>query len=274
MKTFSFLFSIIISLTLLQNCTNVKDKNSNGTLVLIETTMGNIKVKLYDETPKHRDNFVKLVNEGYYNGVLFHRVIKDFMVQTGDPDSRNASPGQQLGSGGPGYTIPAEFHKDLYHKKGALAAARMGDQVNPEKASSGSQFYIVVGTLYNDGDLDQMENRVNDMNQQSIFYKFYKQEMEKAQSAGQEADPASVQEKAIELTRDSLTRYPVFHFPPNHREVYKTLGGTPFLDNNYTVFGEVVEGMDVIEKIDHVQTDSNDRPVEDVKIIKMEVVKK
>jgi peptidyl-prolyl cis-trans isomerase B (cyclophilin B) len=167
------------------------------TVVLLQTTMGDIKLKLYNETPLHRDNFIKLVQEGYYDGLLFHRVIKNFMIQGGDPNSRNAQPGQMLGNGGPEYTIPAEILPQFTHKKGSLAAARMGDQVNPNRESSGSQFYIV----HNDN-------------------------------------------------------------------------GTPHLDGAYTVFGETIEGFDVIDKIAAVKTAMADRPVEDVKIIKASIVKK
>ncbi|PKP01722.1 MAG: peptidylprolyl isomerase [Bacteroidetes bacterium HGW-Bacteroidetes-6] len=187
-----------------------------GTKVLISTSLGDIKVVLYDNTPLHRDNFIELVKENYYDGTLFHRVINQFMIQGGDPDSRNAKPKQMLGNGGPDYTIPFEYVAENYHKRGALAAARMGDDVNPEKASSGSQFYIVQGRTFSDAELDQIEKRIN---------KVYTDEQ---------------------------------------REVYKTEGGTPFLDGNYTVFGEVYEGMDVVDKIAKVTRDRNDRPLEDV----------
>jgi cyclophilin family peptidyl-prolyl cis-trans isomerase len=183
-------------------------------IVLISTSYGDMKIKLYNETPKHRDNFVKLVKQGYFDGTLFHRVIKGFMIQGGDPDSREAKPGQALGMGGPNYTIPAEFNHKYFHKKGALAAARQGDQTNPKKESSGSQFYIVQGKKYTQSEIV-------------------------AQGA--------------EMT-------------PEQRKAYTTIGGTPFLDNNYTVFGEVIEGLDVIDKIAAVKTAPGDRPVEDVKV--------
>ncbi|MEZ5013929.1 MAG: peptidylprolyl isomerase [Chitinophagales bacterium] len=190
--------------------------------VIISTDYGDMKLKLYNETPKHRDNFIKLVKEGYYNDLLFHRVMQNFMIQGGDPQSKNAGPNAQLGTGGPGYTVPAEFRNDLIHKKGALAAARQPDQVNPQKASSGSQFYIVQGKKYTNDELDQMERGYG------------------------------------------------IHLDDMQRKVYTTVGGTPFLDYNYTVFGEVVEGMDVIDKIAAVQTNPSDRPVKDVKMqIKM-----
>ncbi|MCB0798050.1 MAG: peptidylprolyl isomerase [Chitinophagales bacterium] len=192
--------------------------NQPEQIVKISTSYGDMLIKLYNETPKHRDNFIKLVKEGYYNGLLFHRVMQEFMVQGGDPDSRNAAAGARLGSGSPGYTIPAEFRKDLFHKKGALAAARQPDQVNPQKASSGSQFYIVQGKPTSDDELAMMGQRMG-----------------------------------ITFTEDQM-------------EVYRTLGGTPFLDQNYTVFGEVISGMEVIDKIAAVQTDANDRPREDIKM--------
>jgi len=193
--------------------------------VKIETTQGNIVVKLYNETPKHRDNFIKLVKEGVFNDLLFHRVIKEFMIQGGDPNSCGAKPGQMLGDGGLGYTIPAEFVPSLYHKKGALAAARQGDQVNPAKESSSCQFYIVQGKVWNPRELNMIEQRYGKK------------------------------------------------FTPEQVEAYTTLGGTPFLDGDYTVFGEVVEGLDVIDKIAAVPCGPMDRPVEDVKM-KMSIIEK
>jgi cyclophilin family peptidyl-prolyl cis-trans isomerase len=193
-------------------------------LVEIETNYGTMTVQLSNATPQHRDNFIKLAEEGFYDGTLFHRVIEGFMIQGGDPSSRNASPQQQLGTGGPGYTIPAEFADSLVHVKGALSAARQGDQVNPEKRSSGSQFYIVQGKPLTDEALDNMEAR-----------------------------------KGI-------------HYTPEQRTAYKTVGGTPFLDRDYTVFGHVVKGLDVLDKIAAVATNPGDRPKEDV-VIKMKVIK-
>ena len=187
--------------------------------ILIETSLGNIKIILYEETPFHSENFIKLIKEGVYNDILFHRVIEDFMIQTGDPGSRNAQKGQLAGTGGVDYTVPAEFHPGLYHKKGALAAARQGDNVNPEKASSGSQFYIVKGTVFSDDQLDQMEAR-------GMHIKFTEEQ----------------------------------------RDIYKTIGGTHHLDYAYTVFGSVVEGLDVVDKIAAVQTDQYNRPLEDVRL--------
>jgi peptidyl-prolyl cis-trans isomerase B (cyclophilin B) len=193
--------------------------------------MGDIVIRLSDSTPLHRDNFLKLVKVGYYDSLLFHRVINNFMIQAGDPNSKTAAAGLALGNGGPGYTIPAEFRTTLFHKKGVIAAARSGDNVNPTKASSGSQFYIVQGKTFTDPGLDSLETmRLNGRK-----------------------------------------------IPVSQREVYKTIGGTPHLDQGYTVFGEVVKGLEVVDKIAAVQTSKaqdRDRPLQDVRIIKMKLVKR
>lgn len=187
-------------------------------IIEISTTYGNIQVKLYNNTPLHRDNFISLASSGFYDGTLFHRIIKDFMIQGGDPDSKDAGKGQMLGQGGPGYTIPAEFVNENYHKKGALSAARMPDQMNPEKESSGSQFYIVQGRTFSDAELNQLEVKMGT------------------------------------------------NFTPEQRMTYKTIGGTPHLDGNYTVFGEVISGLDVLDAIAGAKTGKGDRPVEDIKM--------
>ncbi len=196
---------------------NKKHSENKEHMVLISTEYGDMKVRLYNETPAHRDNFLKLAGEGYFNGTLFHRVIKGFMIQGGDPDSKGAPAGKPLGMGGPGYTVPAEFHPELIHKKGAICAARTN---NPQKASSGSQFYIVQGKAYSDAEWDQMASRL----------------------------PAKYTEEQA--------------------NAYKTLGGTPHLDQGYTVFGEVVSGIEVVDKIAALQVDrsAGDRPVKDVKM--------
>ncbi len=222
--TFLLVFFSFFFCAFAQNVDKQKKSSDEVYYVKIETTYGNMVVKLYNETPKHRDNFLKLVNDGTYNGLLFHRVIKDFMIQGGDPNSRNAQKGQMLGDGELGYTLPAEFVPSLYHKKGALAAARQSDMVNPKKESSSCQFYIVQGNKWDANRLAMVEQRMGKT------------------------------------------------FTAEQAEVYATLGGTPFLDGDYTVFGEVVEGMEVIDKIAAVQTDGNDRPQEDVKM-KMTVLK-
>jgi len=199
--------------------------------VQIQTSMGDIIIRLSDSTPLHRDNFLKLVKIGYYDSLLFHRVIQNFMIQGGDPMSKRAAAGVPLGNGGPGYTVPAEFRTTLFHRKGVIAAARTGDNVNPQKASSGSQFYIVQGKVFTDAGLDSVETFR--MNGRKI--------------------------------------------PLAQREVYKTIGGTPHLDQGYTVYGEVVKGLDVIDKIAAVQTSKaqdRDRPLQDVRIIKARLIKR
>ncbi len=196
--------------------------------VVMETTMGTIELKLYDETPLHRDNFLSLVKESAFDSLLFHRVIRDFMIQGGDPDSKNAAPGLLLGEGDRPYTVPAEFRLEdgIFHRRGVLAAAREGDDVNPEQRSSAMQFYIVWGRVFDDEGLDKVQQRID-----------------------QQTDGK------VRLT-------------PEMREVYKTAGGTPHLDGQYTVFGEVTKGLDVVDAIQQVATDENDRPLEDVRILK------
>ena len=248
---------------------------NNQTIIEMHTTLGDMTIALYNETPQHRDNFVKLVEEGYYDGVLFHRVIKDFMIQTGDPDSKNAAPNKMLGSGNPGYTIEAEFNYPRYfHKYGALAAARTGDQVNPQKRSSGSQFYIVTGKKYTTSQLSQMNVQMLNKKRQAYFSGLVKENKEKIQQLQSVNDTAALnalQNELIQLTEDAIKEAPMTN---EIIEAYTTVGGTPHLDAEYTVFGEIIEGMEIVDKIQNVATNRMDRPVEDVKIISMKVVKK
>ena len=238
------------------------------TTVLIKTTLGDIKVKLYDETPQHRDNFIKLVKEGYYNGTLFHRVIKDFMIQGGDPDSKGAPAGKSLGTGGPGYTVPAEIvYPQLFHKRGALAAARQGDEVNPQRNSSGSQFYIVWGDVYAGGKLGQMEKQMNMMVEQEVFNALAAERKAQIMDLRRNRDQAglmALQDELIALTKATVKEKGGFKFTPEQKEAYSTIGGTPHLDNQYTVFGEVIEGLDVVGKIQNCATARGDRPKEDI----------
>ena len=236
MKNIKF-FIILLSITALSSCSSQKKieseqketaksattetKNDKMTQILIKTSMGDITIALYNETPLHRDNFIKLVKESYYDGVLFHRIIKGFMIQTGDPDSKTAKPGQRLGMGGPNYRVPAEFVPSLYHKRGAVAAARDN---NPAKASSGSQFYIVDGDIFPQDKLDMIAARTGKT------------------------------------------------FSPEQVRAYTTIGGAPFLDGDYTVFGEVVSGMEVVDKIAAQEKDGNDRPLQDIKIISAKII--
>lgn len=229
-RLFIITASLVVGITTLAQDSIVRKKDRKKD-VLLQTSYGEITLRLSDSTPLHRDNFLKLVKKGYYDSTLFHRVIQDFMIQSGDPKSKNATAGQPLGNGGPGYTIPAEIRVSLFHKKGVLAAARMGDNVNPQKASSGSQFYIVQGKIFTDAGLDSLEI---------------------ARLAGRK-------------------------LPAEHRSVYKTIGGSPHLDQNYTVFGEVIKGLDVVDRIAAVQTSKGqdrDRPLVDVRIIKAKLVKR
>lgn len=250
--------------------------NNSGTLVDIKTSLGDIRVLLYDGTPKHRDNFIKLVNEGFYEGTLFHRVINKFMIQAGDPDSKGAPAGKALGSGGPGYQIDAEIiYPTYYHKRGALAAARQGDQVNPQRKSSGSQFYIVTGDVVPAAQLSQLEAHVANKQMQTIFNGLVQArmaEIQRMQAAGDQAGLQALQNELVELTEAEYAKNPVA-ITEEMRNAYTTVGGTPHLDNDYTVFGEVVSGMDVVAKIENVKTGAMDRPVEDVKIISMTIVK-
>lgn len=227
MKKLSFL-AIFLAAALCgwaQRPVNQGVKAEDETIVTMETTMGKIVLRLYDDTPLHRDNFVKLAKDHVYDGLLFHRVIRNFMVQGGDPKSRDAKPGQPLGDGSLGYTIPAEFRPNHFHKRGALCAARQGDNVNPKKESSASQFYIVQGNRWNEKQLDMMTER-----------------------SGKK-------------------------FTAEQRKVYASEGGTPHLDGDYTVFGEVIEGMEIIDKMSEVKCDRMDRPLEDVRILKVTVKK-
>lgn len=254
------------------NMTQTTD--SSNVKVEVETTMGNFTVLLYGDTPRHRDNFVKLVREGYYDGTLFHRVINEFMVQAGDPDSRTAKPGQQLGAGGPDYKIDAEIvYPKHFHKRGALAAARQGDQVNPTRQSSGSQFYVVTGKKLAEGDLARIEQYMQQSARQTVFNRKVqelRQQIMQMQQAGDQAGLNALQQRLIAETDSEVAANPA-KLTPEQRTAYTTEGGTPHLDGQYTVFGEVVSGMDVIDKIEKVATGPNDRPREDVRIIKMKI---
>ncbi len=235
--------------------------------ILIETSLGNITIKLYNDTPQHRDNILKLAKEGFYNGTLFHRVIKEFMIQGGDPDSKSASAGQNLGAGDAGYTIPAEFVPTHFHKKGALAAARLGDNVNPKKDSSGCQFYIVTGKVYKPAELRKMEKSINMGKENNVFEQLVRQNVDKIKDlrlARDQKGLMKLQEELIEEAQKIVAESDPFKFTPEQEEAYTTIGGTPFLDNEYTVYGEVVDGFEVIEAIEKVKTNKSDRPNEDI----------
>ena len=254
--------------------TNHHMENEKRTLVKLETTMGNITVALYNETPKHRDNFIKLVKEGVYDSTLFHRVIKQFMIQAGDPDSKNASDTAMLDSGDVGYTIPAEFNPKFFHKKGVLAAARQGDDVNPEKASSGCQFYIVTGRKFTEPQLLGMENKINEQREEALFDSLARQHMKeiyKMRKAGDNAGLLELQDTLEAQARELADKEEKFRFTPEQIKAYSTVGGAPHLDGSYTVFGEVTEGMEVVDNIEIAKTNRADRPIENIRILKASI---
>jgi cyclophilin family peptidyl-prolyl cis-trans isomerase len=222
-------FLLVLLPLFISSCISTQKYNimEEPIIARIETAYGNIDIRLYNETPLHRDNFVKLVKEGFYDDLLFHRVIKNFMIQGGDPDSRDAGKETRLGTGGPGYTVPAEIKDHLFHKKGALAAARQGDNTNPHRESSGSQFYIVQGTVFPPEHLASLESQINN---------------QRPRQSG------------------------LFEFTDDQKDIYSTIGGTPHLDGSYTVFGETIEGFDVIDKIASLEVTNADRPLSDIKM--------
>ena len=252
------------------------DKENNKTRVRIKTSMGDIVVRLYDETPKHRDNFVKLAKEGYFDGTLFHRVIRDFMIQGGDPDSKGAPAFLNDAAGTEVYTIPAEFvFPKLYHKRGALSAARTGDEVNPNRESSGSQFYIVWGKTYKPAELKQMERQLAMQQEQAVFNQLVADNKAKIMELRRNRDRAGLQELQDDLiasTKAICAEKGLPKFTDEQVESYTTVGGTPFLDNQYTVFGEVEEGLEIVGKIQEVETGRNDRPKDDVVMLSVEVI--
>lgn len=250
--------------------TNANQADSANVRVLVKTTMGDFTVMLYGDTPAHRDNFVKLANEHYYDSLLFHRVIENFMVQGGDPNSKNAPAGKMLGDGDPNYTLPAEivFPKH-YHKRGALAAARTGDQVNPERRSSGSQFYVVTGQVFSDEQMKQMAIK-------AAFDQLAEQHMDSIQAMMTRRDQPGLQALQEKLVKQAREMVDAGKGPYSTEMVkaYTTEGGTPHLDGQYSVFGEVIDGMDTIDKIQKAETDRNDRPTQDIRILSMTVLDK
>lgn len=241
--------------------------------VEIKTTLGDIVIRLYNDTPLHRDNFLKLVREGFYEGVLFHRVIDNFMVQTGDPTSKESEAGKMYGATSTGYTIEAEIdYPNHYHKYGALAAARTGDEVNPERRSSGSQFYIVTGQKYRESQLKQMAQRQTMAERDNLFKKLSLENRESIIAMQNSNDTAGLEALRQELIKKVESTVPEVTIPENVANDYTTIGGTPHLDGQYTVFGEVVKGMDVVEKIQKAATDNRDRPLEDIRILSVKEI--
>ena len=247
------------------------------TTVIMHTSLGDVTLKLYNETPLHRDNFIKLVKKGTYNGLLFHRVIKDFMVQGGDVTSKDAPMNKSLGAGDLGYTVPAEFvYPKYFHKKGALCAARTGDEVNPERASSASQFYIVTGKKYTEGELKQMEKQLENRLKQSIFARLQTENKAKIMQLyrnGEKEELAILRDTLVGKTElEAEKRKEEACLPAELREAYQSVGGVPFLDNQYTVYGEVIDGIEVVDAIQKVKTNKQDRPLENIVIKSMELV--
>lgn len=257
---------------------NKQSTDTASVRVAVETSEGNFTVLLYGDTPKHRDNFVKLAKEGYYDGTLFHRIIKDFMVQAGDPDSKNAAAGQALGSGGPDYKIDAEIvFPTHFHKRYALAAARQGDQVNPMRQSSGSQFYVVTGTRLDTAQVAQIDQRLKINRMQKVFNELamqHRDSIQNMQKRGDRAGLVALQEKLVAQVEAQFASDTTSVVTPEMKEVYTTIGGAPHLDGEYTVFGEVVSGFETIDRIEKADTDGRDRPKEDIRIIGMKVLDK
>ena len=271
------LMAILINSCGAKNSQNAKAQSTDSeTRILIKTTAGDITIKLYNETPQHRDNFIKLVQEHFYDSLLFHRVIPNFMVQAGDPESRNAQKHAMLGAGGPGYTVPAEFiYPKYFHKRGALSAARQGDQVNPDRKSSGSQFYIVTGKKYNKFSLQDLEQQLDEQQEENIFQRLCAQNRDtimRMQSANDSEGMEKLRDELVTQMKETVKKQGPFRFTKEQVDAYLGDGGTPFLDNQYTVFGEVVEGMKVVDKIERAATDVNDRPLKDIRILTMEII--
>lgn len=256
---------------LLISC-NAPGGNQN-TFVLIKTTAGDIKIKLYDKTPIHKANFVKLVNMGFYDGITFHRVIKDFVIQAGDPVTRTGLSKEQLDTLSD-YTIPAEFNREYYHKKGVIAAAREGNDINPEMRSSGTQFYFVEGKKYTLAELNAAEDKINANLKQILFSRFIREISDSARLSVTPVQESEIQEQASMKMFDYLTTKGDFKFSDEQKKTYMETGGIPRLDGTYTVFGEVIEGLEVVDKISEVQTNQDDKPLNDIRIIKMKVLVK
>jgi cyclophilin family peptidyl-prolyl cis-trans isomerase len=273
----NFIYNVLLIIAM---CSSLGAQTPGKETVLLETPYGNMKIKLYKETPLHRKNFLKLVRSHFYDSLLFHRVINNFMIQGGDPLSKHAKTGDSLGHGDIGYVVPAEFDPKLIHQKGRLCAARENDDINPEQASSGSQFYIVMGKKRTLEDLKKYEDRINKKYLENCERKFsksldgmaLKKTHDRLAVTGKADSAGLVSRKIDSLVQVLYHKKPEYKFSQQQIDVYTTIGGTPHLDGTYTVFGEVIEGMDVIDKIAAVQTDKRDRPVSDIRM-KMRVIK-
>jgi len=268
-KLFVRIFTFSFFLITLSCGTPAGNENS---VILMKTSLGDIKLKLYDNTPLHRDNFLKLVNSGFFEGISFHRVINKFMIQAGDPATRTV-PISKTADSLNTYTIPAEFRKEYFHRKGGLAAAREGNDINPEMRSSGTQFYIVQGTVLNDDELNLAEQKINSNIKQAMFGLLMKEVGDSIHKAGISMTDGDIQEKVSLKMFNYFASNSGYKIPEDQRTVYKSIGGVPRLDQTYTVFGAVIEGLDVVDKIAAVQTDAGDKPVKDVRILKIKIIK-
>lgn len=259
-------FAVIFMQAAVKSGKKQQQKTQSNMKVKIQTMLGDIVVRLYDETPIHRDNFIKLVKQGYYDGTLFHRVIKGFMIQGGDPDSKGAPAGKMLGVGGPDYTLEAEIKDTLFHKRGALAAARQGDEVNPERRSSGSQFYIVWGQVYNESQLHQFSKQLRMQKVKSAFNNLVAEHRDEIMQMRRDRNRDGLQALQEQLIAEAENKVGKTGLTDEQLKLYSTLGGTPHLDGQYTVFGEVEEGLDVVEMIQNSATGRGDRPVDDIEM--------
>lgn len=267
MKNFLILLSLITIISCTKNEGNPQENNTDE-IVIIDTDFGEMYVVLYDETPLHKENFLKLAKEGFYDSTTFHRVIEGFMIQGGDPNSKDDIPFND-GQGGPGYTIDAEFNPKFYHKKGALSAARLGDQQNPERKSSGSQFYVVHGQPVESLQLDQILSNINNTERQNMIRKYVQSPENQEVLTSLQENQASGNIQGVQAIIDRIEPIATEGFIPRiytqeQRETYANIGGTPFLDGNYTVFGEVIRGLSVIDSIAVQQTGAADRPEESI----------
>lgn len=271
-------FSVVLGLFLTLTSFFAPENKGEGNIhVLIKTTYGDIKIKLYNETPLHRDNFIKLCKTHYLDSLLFHRVIQKFMIQGGDPDSKNAIPGEQLGEGGPGYTIPMEINRTVFHKKGALAAARESDLDNPSQASSGSQFYIVQGKTYTDSLLKIQAVRITKRTLYAVMVgkdenKHYLEDYKRYVKAEKADSMKYINDVFDAMVEKEFPNVAQYKFTPEQIKAYTTIGGTPSLDNTYTVFGEVYEGLEIVDKIAEQKTDKAARPIEDIRILSVSII--
>lgn len=265
-------FLLLFAFWLFASCQDKPLDPDKPVYVTVKTNMGDVTVLLYDDTPLHRDNFVKLCQTGAQDGVLFHRIIKDFVVQGGDPASKAHEPGVLYGDGDGGYTVPAEILPNHFNKRGALIDAKEIDAENVERASAGTQFCFVQGKKLTDEELTQKETRINEIRRNWLFYKF--QDRLKKENAALAADSVELEKQTLVMVEDTLSQLGYYTIPADRREVYKTIGGVPHLDGSVTIFGEVVEGFDIVEQMSLVKTDENDRPLKDVLVISTKVFQK